>query len=120
MNVHIFHKSNVAEVAAVEYVIRKYENKEWFNGLLVQTLINMRKKSPDKLFKPPLIFISYDQYNISLVKGYHYIIDTIQKYNVNNNNIIFCKKLISILVIVYLIFFIIFLINITKKTIKLK
>lgn len=106
----IINKYDEALVAAVEYVTRRYNDHDWFNGLLAKSLINMEKKTREEIFKPPLIF-KYDrnkQEDVSLVKGYHYIIDTIEKYYMNCICVILFKKVYTILVIIYLIVFILF------------
>ena len=90
----IFNDIDTACVAAIEYVIFMYGNKIWFNAALNKVVTNVYSKTDKEICHIPFIIIKKEFPNNTKVslsyKGYHYIVNQIEKYNkrYNNNNIV--------------------------------
>ena len=113
---YIFNDIDTSCIAAIEYVIYKYENEEWFNAALNKVVTDVYTKTGKNICHIPFIITKKECLKTKKVilthKGYHYIICQINKYakqynknnNVNNNIFLFiiCILLLSLLFILAL------------------
>ena len=79
-NTYVFHNVDKACVASIEYVIFKYGDNLWFNAALNKVVTDTLIKSYTDLCTIPFIRSENDKTQLSY-KGYHYIINQIEKYN---------------------------------------
>ena len=111
---YVFHNVDKACAAAIEYVIFKYGDKLWFNANLNKVVTDTLIKSYTELCTISFIIIRTENDKTQLsYKGYHYIIDQIEKYNnityINNINILIYKYslIFSIIMIIGIIILIV-------------
>ena len=101
-------------IAAIEFVINKYCEYEWFNAALNKVMIDLYSKSRQDICDIPFIINKKEYENqVSLkTNSKHYIINQIEKYykkyndkNKNNNdNTEYIIFIISNIVLILLIF----------------
>ena len=81
--IYIFNDIDTSCIAAIEYVIYKYKDKEWFNAALYKVVTDIYKKNRKDICQLPLYIIKLflENEKILLVhRGYHYIIHQIEIY----------------------------------------
>ena len=114
---NVYFDHTLATIASIEYVINKYSHHSWFNSQLKMLLKNLFVISNVESFKPPLIIQAFENENgqkiLNKFSGYHYLIDTMEKYDklsslsINYTMIKICTYFIYI--IIFIIVFCIFI-----------
>ena len=90
--IYIFNDVDISCVAAIEYVIYKYGNENWFNAALNKVVTDIYSKNIKDICHTPFIIIKQflkSKEMISLTYlGYHYIIYQTERYANKYNTII--------------------------------
>ena len=114
MDYNVYFNDTLATLAAIEYVINKYGHHHWFNSQLRMLLKNLYLISNTETFKPPLIIQAFIDENgqkvLNKISGYHYLINTMEKYDKLSHLPINYKLIKIYIYFIYIIITIIFII----------
>ena len=76
---NIFYNEETANVAAIEYVISKYQSEPWFNKVLQHYVSKLYLNTSN--FNPPLIVYKSLPSHRLFYEGNHYLIEQMNQYD---------------------------------------
>ena len=108
----VYFSPTKATICATNYVIQKYSNYPWFNGVLKDAMLDMFDMPADKQFSKPLIML-YDKYHQTYTDyiGYHYLIWKIENYvksSTNNIYLLYMEMIFYYVIILFGFFIFVF------------